>query len=147
MATAATRFGHDLARGSRSPETEKKRLIKCIIDTSAFEDEEGVCESYGPQFSAIRSLSPEGDIADKLRTKERRPRSVVLNMLEAGDSLKLAENPRIAAVLAKNGKIHLKCLYNPAVVFTGNFQLKNEYITFKFTAGGRASRTRVPLLY
>lgn len=101
---AAARFGHELPHGS-TPESEKKHLIKCIIDTSAFEDEEGVNESYGPQFSAIRSLSPEGDIADKLRTKERRPRSVVLNMLEAGDSLKLADNARIAGALAKNGTI------------------------------------------
>lgn len=107
---AVARYGDELPRGSTPDEIEKKRLIKCIIDTSAFEDKEGVSESYGPQFSAIRSLSPEGDIADKLRTKERRPRSVVLNMLEAGDSLKLADNPRIAGVLAKNGMFLSVCV-------------------------------------
>ena len=87
----------------RTPDTEKKRSIRRIIDTSAFEEDEGMNEGYGPRFSAIRSLSPEGDISNKLRAKERRRRSVALNMLESGDSLRLADNPRIAAALAKNG--------------------------------------------
>lgn len=108
MATTAL-FGHESPRRS-TPETEKKRSIKRIIDTSAFEEDEGVNEGYGPQFSAIRSLSPEGDIANKLRAKERRRRSVALNMLEAGDSLRLADNPRIAGPLAKNGTRLLRCI-------------------------------------
>ena len=75
---------------------------RCIVETTSAFDE---TEKNNGSISESRFHSPElgSDIAETLRVKERRPKSIALIMVEAGDRLKLKEHPKITTLLAKNG--------------------------------------------
>jgi hypothetical protein len=87
----------------------KVRSLKRVVDTSAAYEEDSWKEMIGQdqeqrESPSVRSLSPDGDLPEKLKRKERRPRSVALNMLDYGDGLRMGENPKILSLLARHGE-------------------------------------------
>ena len=90
----------------------KVRSLKRALDTSAVYEEDSWNEVVGQDSDqhkspSVRSLSPDGDLPDKLKMKERRPKSVALNLLDYGDGLRMGDNAKVLSILARNSE-HLK---------------------------------------
>ena len=91
----------------------KVRSLKRALDTSAVYEEDSWNEVVGQdggdqhKSPSVRSLSPDGDLPEKLKMKERRPKSVALNLLDYGDGLRMGDNAKVLSILARNSE-HLK---------------------------------------